>query len=65
MSPLAAVAILGPKLGEFARTYPDVVLDITTDEGSPACSIMARILSRWWPIRLECIADYEPLVTVE
>jgi DNA-binding transcriptional LysR family regulator len=24
--------VLGPKLGEFARTYPDVVLDITTDE---------------------------------
>jgi DNA-binding transcriptional LysR family regulator len=32
VSPLAAVPILGPKLGEFARTYPDVVLDITTDE---------------------------------
>src|SRR5438067_8379277 len=32
VSPLAAVSVLGPKLGEFARTYPDVVLDITTDE---------------------------------
>jgi DNA-binding transcriptional LysR family regulator len=32
VSPLAAVPVLGPNLGEFARTYPDVVLDITTDE---------------------------------
>jgi DNA-binding transcriptional LysR family regulator len=32
VSPFAAVRLLGPKLGEFARTYPDVVLDITTDE---------------------------------
>jgi DNA-binding transcriptional LysR family regulator len=32
VSPLAASSVLGPKLGEFARTYPDVVLDITTDE---------------------------------
>jgi DNA-binding transcriptional LysR family regulator len=32
VSPLAAASVLGPKLGEFARNYPDVVLDITTDE---------------------------------
>jgi DNA-binding transcriptional LysR family regulator len=32
VSPLAAGSVLGPKLGEFARNYPDVVLDITTDE---------------------------------
>lgn len=32
VSPLAAVPVLGLKLGEFARSYPDVVLDITTDE---------------------------------
>src|SRR3954452_3565222 len=32
ISPLAAASVLEPKLGEFARTYPDVVLDITTDE---------------------------------
>src|SRR5437867_11332605 len=32
VSPLAAVPVLGPKLGEFVRSYPDVVLDITTDE---------------------------------
>src|SRR3954452_8492317 len=32
VSPLAAGSVLGPKLGAFARTYPDVVLDITTDE---------------------------------
>jgi len=28
----AALPVLGPKLGEFARAYPDVVLDITTHE---------------------------------
>src|SRR5205809_4046976 len=32
VSPLAAGSVLGPKLGAFARNYPDVVLDITTDE---------------------------------
>src|SRR6185436_3380234 len=32
VSPLAAASVLGPKLGAFARAYPDVVLDITTDE---------------------------------
>jgi DNA-binding transcriptional LysR family regulator len=32
VSPLAAASVMGPKLGEFARAYPDVVLDITTDE---------------------------------
>jgi DNA-binding transcriptional LysR family regulator len=30
--PLAATTVLGPRLGEFAREYPDVVLDVTTDE---------------------------------
>jgi len=29
---LAAGSVLGPKLGDFARNYPDVVLDITTDQ---------------------------------
>jgi DNA-binding transcriptional LysR family regulator len=28
----AARTVLAPKLGAFARTYPDVVLDITTDD---------------------------------
>ena len=32
VSPLAAKTVLAPKLGKFARDYPDVVLDITTDE---------------------------------
>ncbi len=32
MSPIAATTVLAPKLGEFARDYPDVVLDVTTDE---------------------------------
>ena len=29
---LAAMSELGPKLAEFARHYPDVVLDVSTDE---------------------------------
>jgi DNA-binding transcriptional LysR family regulator len=29
---VAAKTVLGPKLGQFAREYPDVVLDITTDD---------------------------------
>ncbi len=32
VSPLATTTVLAPKLGQFAREYPDVVLDITTDE---------------------------------
>ncbi|MEZ5404581.1 MAG: LysR family transcriptional regulator [Bryobacteraceae bacterium] len=28
---LAAVTVLAPKLGQFARDYPDVLLDVTTD----------------------------------
>lgn len=30
VSPLAAKMVLGPKLGQFARQYPDVALDVTT-----------------------------------
>ena len=29
---LAAMSVLGPKLAAFARSYPDVVLDVSTDE---------------------------------
>jgi len=29
---LAAMTLLAPKLGEFARDYPDVVLDVTADD---------------------------------
>jgi DNA-binding transcriptional LysR family regulator len=29
---LAVMTVLAPKLGQFAREYPDVVLDITTDD---------------------------------
>lgn len=29
---LAAKAVVGPKLGQFVQSYPDVVLDITTDD---------------------------------
>jgi DNA-binding transcriptional LysR family regulator len=29
---LAAKAVVGPKLAQFVRNYPDVVLDITTDD---------------------------------
>jgi len=32
VSPLAVSSVLGPILGQFARTYPDVVLDVTTEE---------------------------------
>src|SRR6266704_10660 len=32
VSPLAATTVLAPKLGQLARDYPDVVLDVTTDE---------------------------------
>jgi DNA-binding transcriptional LysR family regulator len=32
VSPLAAAAVLAPKLAQFARDYPDVVLDVTSDE---------------------------------
>jgi DNA-binding transcriptional LysR family regulator len=32
ISPLAALSVVAPKLGQFARDYPDVTLDITTDE---------------------------------
>src|SRR5438093_936587 len=28
----AAMTVLAPKLGQFARDYPDVVLDLTTDD---------------------------------
>jgi DNA-binding transcriptional LysR family regulator len=30
VSPLAATMVLAPKLGAFARAYPDVVIDVTT-----------------------------------
>jgi DNA-binding transcriptional LysR family regulator len=29
---LAAMRVLAPKLGQFARDYPDVVLDVTADD---------------------------------
>jgi DNA-binding transcriptional LysR family regulator len=32
VSPLAALSVLGPKLGRFARACPDVVLDVCTEE---------------------------------
>jgi DNA-binding transcriptional LysR family regulator len=32
MSPIATTTVLAPKLGQFARDYPDVVLDVTSDE---------------------------------
>jgi DNA-binding transcriptional LysR family regulator len=32
VAPMAAKVVLAPKLGRFARDYPDVVLDITTNE---------------------------------
>lgn len=32
VSPIAGQRVLEPKLGQFARDYPDVVLDVTTNE---------------------------------
>jgi DNA-binding transcriptional LysR family regulator len=32
VSPLATASVLAPKLGQFTGDYPDVVLDVTTDE---------------------------------
>ena len=32
VSPLAVPAVLAPKLGQFARDFPDVVLDVTTNQ---------------------------------
>jgi DNA-binding transcriptional LysR family regulator len=32
VSPIAAMTVLAPKLGQFARDNPDVILDVTTDE---------------------------------
>ena len=29
---LAVMTVLAPKLGQFAREYPDIVLDVTTDD---------------------------------
>src|SRR6185369_16544669 len=34
VSPLAGTMVLAPKLGEFARKYPDIVLDVTTTNES-------------------------------
>src|SRR3989441_10582754 len=31
VSPIAATTVLAPKLGQFARDYPDLVLDVTPD----------------------------------
>lgn len=32
LPPFAAMTVLAPKLGQFARDYPDVVLDVTTEK---------------------------------
>ncbi len=32
VAPIAAARVLAPKLGQFARDYPDVVLDVVTEE---------------------------------
>src|SRR5437667_6755715 len=57
VSPLAAPTVLAPKLGQFVRDYPDVVLDVTTDEsrvdlvaaGSTPAFISASSLNgTWW-----------------
>src|SRR2546425_10957060 len=42
VSPIAATTVLAPKLGQFARDYPDGVLDVTTDE-RPAYLVRAAV----------------------
>ncbi len=32
LPPMAAMAVLAPKVGQFARDYPDVLLDVTTEK---------------------------------
>src|SRR5947209_290573 len=32
ISPLATTTVLGPRLGQFVRAYPDVVLGVTSDD---------------------------------
>src|SRR5207249_1430433 len=49
VSPIAATTVLAPKLGQFAREYPDVVLDVTTDESR--VDLVARGLRRWHSFR--------------
>src|SRR5437870_3385153 len=39
VSPIAATTVLAPKLGQFARDYPDVVLDVTTDEHKQSLTV--------------------------
>ena len=41
-SPMAIAAVLWPKLSEFARDHPDVVLDINTEGGSPPDLVAGR-----------------------
>jgi len=48
VSPIAARTVLAPKLGQFAREYPDVVLDVTTDEAE---STSSRGFRRWDSLR--------------
>lgn len=38
----AAMTVLGPKLGQFARDYPDVVLDVTTTGDTRADLVAGR-----------------------
>src|SRR2546430_1563348 len=45
VSPIAATTVLAPKLGQFARAYPDVMLDVTTDD-SPVDPVRARLGAR-------------------
>jgi DNA-binding transcriptional LysR family regulator len=42
VSQLAAAMVLAPKLGQFARQYPDVVLDVTTTDESRVDLVAGR-----------------------
>ena len=42
MTPLSAALVLAPKLAQFARNYPDVVLDVTATLESRTDLVAAR-----------------------
>src|SRR5688572_24856462 len=55
---LAAKTVLAPKLGQFARHYPEVVLEVTTDDSrvdlvaagfDAAIHLGEYIAQTWWP----------------
>lgn len=48
VSRLAARMVLAPKLAQFARDFPDVVLDVTTTEQGRVDLVAAGFDAAWW-----------------